>query len=83
MLLRKLVTSQKEEMMTMEDYLKEIKGIIDQLVTIPIAIPEDLLSLLLFHSLPKEYQLFRKLFIGNDLLPSFSNLKSKPINEEM
>ncbi len=67
----------------MENYLKEIKGIIDQLATISIMIPKDLLSLLLFHSLPKDYQLLRKLLIGNDLFPSFSNLKSKLLDEEM
>ncbi len=55
--------------MTMENYFKEIKGIIDQSLIISIVIPEDVLSLLLIHSLPKEYQLFKKLFIGNDLLP--------------
>jgi hypothetical protein len=46
--------SWKEEMMTMENYLKEIKGIIDQLTIISVTIPEDLLSLLLVHFLPKE-----------------------------
>jgi hypothetical protein len=34
MLLRKLFISWKEEMMTMENYLKEIKGIIVQLAII-------------------------------------------------
>jgi len=34
----------------MESYLKEIKGIIDQLATISISILEDLLSLVLLHS---------------------------------
>jgi hypothetical protein len=43
----------------------------------------NLLSLLLLQSLPKEYQLFRKSLAGNDLLPSFSNLKSKLLDEEM
>jgi hypothetical protein len=33
--------------------------------------------------LTKVYQFFRKLFIGNDLLPSFSDLKSKLLNEKM
>jgi hypothetical protein len=69
--------------MTMENYLKEIKGIIDQLTTIFVTILQDLLSLLLVHSLRKEYQLFRKLLIGNDLLPSFSNFESKLLDEEI
>ncbi len=70
-------------MMNMENYFKEIKGIIDQLAKISLEMPEDLLLLLLLHSLPKEYQFFIKLFIGNDLLPSISNLKSKLLDEEM
>ncbi len=42
-------------MMNMENYFKEIKGIIDQLAKISLEMPEDLLLLLLLHSLPKEY----------------------------
>jgi hypothetical protein len=53
------------------------------LTTIFVMILKDLLSLLLFHSLPKEYQLFRKLFTGNDLFPYFLDLESKLLNEEM
>nr|PNR57027.1 hypothetical protein PHYPA_004020 [Physcomitrium patens] len=76
LMLRRLVTSRKQEASTMENYLKEIKSIIDQLEVISVTIPDDFLSLLLLHSLLKEYQLFRKLLIGNDNLPTFSELVS-------
>ncbi len=59
------------------------KSIIDQLATISIAILEDLLSLLLLHSLPKAYQPFRKLFTSSDLFPSFLDFESKLLDEEM
>ncbi|KAH9566881.1 hypothetical protein CY35_04G153200 [Sphagnum magellanicum] len=44
---------------------------------ISITIFDDLISLLLLHSLLKEYQLFRKLLTENDLLPPFTNLEFK------
>jgi len=44
----------KEEMMTMENYFKEIKNIIYQLEAISVIILKVFLSLLLLHSLPKE-----------------------------
>jgi hypothetical protein len=57
------------------NYLKDVKSTID--LSKVVTIFEDLLSLLLFHSLLKEYQLFKKLFIENDLLPPFTNLEFK------
>jgi hypothetical protein len=56
MLLRKLVSSKKEDTMTMELYLKVMKETIDQLEVMQINIPEDLIVLLMLHSMPKEYQ---------------------------
>jgi hypothetical protein len=42
MLLKRLVTPRKEEIATMENYLKDIKRIIDQLEAISVTILEDL-----------------------------------------
>jgi hypothetical protein len=66
----------------MDNYLKDVKNIIDQLETIYVIIPKDFLSML-FHHLPKEYQLFRKLLIRNDLLPPFVDLESKFLDKNM
>jgi uncharacterized protein (DUF305 family) len=44
MLLQRLITSQKEEIMTMENYLKDVKSTIDWSKVVTIL--EDLLSLL-------------------------------------
>jgi hypothetical protein len=60
MLLRKLVSSKKEDTMTMELYLKVMKETIDQLEVMQINIPEDLIVLLMLHSMPKEYQYFTR-----------------------
>jgi hypothetical protein len=40
-LLKRLVTPQKEEIATMENYLKDIKSIIDQLEAISVTILKD------------------------------------------
>jgi hypothetical protein len=52
---KKFATTRKEDIMTMENYLKNMKEIIDQLEMINVTIPEDLIMLLMLHSLAKEY----------------------------
>jgi hypothetical protein len=83
MLLRKMVTFRNEETMTMEQYLTEVKNTIDQLENMLVHIPEELIVLLVLHSLPKEYHFFKITQTGKDLLPTFLELESKLLDEEM
>jgi hypothetical protein len=69
--------------MTMESYMKVMKETIDQLEVMQISVSEDLIVLLMLHSLPKEYQYFIRIQIGKDSLPTFNELESKLLDEEM
>jgi hypothetical protein len=80
MLLRKIVTFRKEETVSMEKYLTDVKNTIDQLENLLVNIPEELIVLVL-HSLPREYHFFKKTQTGKDLLPTFLELESKLLDE--
>jgi hypothetical protein len=82
MLLRKIVTFRKEETVSMEKYLTDVKNTIDQLENLLVNIPEELIVLVL-HSLPREYHFFKKTQTGKDLLPTFLELESKLLDEEL
>lgn len=70
-LLQKLVSLRKEDGTSMEQYVTEVKDIIDQLKGMEVKIPEDLCTLLLLNSLSSKYKLFCRTQTGRDTLPSF------------
>jgi hypothetical protein len=78
-----LVGVKKEERMTMEQFLQEFKDTIDQLDVMDIKIPEDLIILMILHSLPREYQFFVHTQTGKDILPIFQQIEFKLLDEEM
>jgi len=83
MLLRKLVYSKKPETTSMEQYLKDVKDTVDQLDEIKVPIQEDLVGLLLLHSLPREYKEFTRSQTGKTPFPSFAELESRLLDEEL
>jgi hypothetical protein len=48
-----------------------------------VGIPEDLCTLFLLNSLPTEYKLFCRTQTGRDELPSFLEIESRFLDEEM
>jgi len=83
MLLRRYLACKKEETTSMERFLRDVKSNIDELESMNVALPEELTVLLLLGSLPKEYQVFTKALSGKDRLPSFCELESKLLDEEL
>jgi len=83
MLLRKLVYFKKEETTSMEQYLKDVKDTIDQLEEIQVTIPEDLVGLLLLHSLPREYKEFTRSQTSKYPFPTFVEIESRLLDEEL
>lgn len=67
----------------MEQYLTEIKGTMDQLDGIGVNIPKELRILLLLNSLPTEYQLFKNTQNALNELPTFLELESRLLDEEL
>jgi len=53
-----------------------VKDTVDQLEEIRIAILEDLVGLLLMHSLPNEYKEFTRSQMGKEPFPTFSEIQS-------
>jgi hypothetical protein len=83
LLLRKLVSSRKEETTTIEQYLKSCKETTNQLEAMEVGIPKDLIVLFIFNSLPREYQFFSRSQTRKKSLPSFDELESKLLDEEL
>jgi hypothetical protein len=65
----------------MEQYLKSYKETINQLEAIEVGIPEDLIVLLILNLLLHEF--FSRSQFGKNSLPSFDELESKLLDEEL
>jgi hypothetical protein len=68
MLLKKLMTMRKYESIDVDQYFKGVKEILDYLEGINFSIPTKLVVLLIFDSLPSQYNLFLKIMMTKDSL---------------
>jgi hypothetical protein len=68
MLLKKLMTMKKDESINMDQYFKGVKEILAYLEEINFSIPIKLVVLLVFDSLPSQYNLFLKIMRTKDFL---------------
>jgi hypothetical protein len=68
MLLKKLMTMKKDESINMDQYFKGVKEILDYLEGINFSIPTKVVVLLIFNSLPSQYNLFFKIMTTKDSL---------------
>lgn len=75
--------SKKEDSISMEQYLKDLKDTINQLEALDMIIPKALTVLLLLNSLPKEYLYFSKSMIGKPSLLGFVEIECRLLDEEM
>lgn len=82
-MLHKLVQFRLEDRGSVEDYLKGLKDALDKLNDMSVHIPEDLVILMLLQSLPKEYHFFNRVLQSKDNLPTFIEIESKLLGEEM
>jgi adenosine deaminase len=68
MLLKKLMTMRKYESINVDQYFEGVKEILDYLEEINFSIPTKLVVLLIFDSLPSQYNLFLKIMTTKDSL---------------
>jgi hypothetical protein len=68
MLLKNLMTMKKDESINMDQYFKGVKEILDYLEGINFSILTKLVVLLVFDSLPSQYNLFLKIRTTKDSL---------------
>ncbi len=83
MLLKKLMTMKKDESINMDQYFKGVKEILDYLEGINFSIPTKVVVLLIFNSLPSQYNLFLKIMTTKDSLCIQEKLKSHLLNDEL
>jgi hypothetical protein len=82
-LLQHLLKIKKEDATTMDDYLKDVRDIVDQLEDMNISLLKEITVLLILHSLPSSSYGMLVTSLTTFDLPSYDELEAKLINAEM
>ena len=83
MLLQKLLSLKMNEAQRMDEFFLETRNLVDQLGEIALALPEELISIIVLHALPKLYKFFVQSLISRDELPPWGNIEAKLLLEEI
>lgn len=82
MLIDKFFSLRKTESITMDAHLTEVKEVANLLEEVDVNIPEDIIVYYTLKNLPKEYEIFKRMQIGVQSLPTYEQLEAKLISEE-
>ena len=82
MLIDKFFSMRKTESVSMDAHLTEVKEIANLLEEVEVIIPEDIIVYYTLKNLPKEYEIFKRMQIGGQSLPTYEQLEAKLISEE-
>ena len=82
MLMEKFFALRKTESVSMDDHLIEVKEVANLLEEVGVNIPEDIIVYYTLKNLPKEYEIFKRMQIGAQSLPTYEQLEAKLITEE-
>ena len=82
MLIDKFFSLRKTESISMDAHLTEIKEIANLLEEVEVKLPEDIIVYYTLKNLPKEYEIFKRMQISGQSLPSYEQLEAKLISEE-
>lgn len=66
----------------MDAHLTEVKEVANLLEEVGVNIPEDIIVYYTLKNLPKEYEIFKRMQIGAQSLPTYEQLEAKLISEE-
>ena len=66
----------------MDDHLTEVKEIANLLEEVEVVIPEKIIVYYTLKNLPKEYEIFKRMQIAGQSLPTYEQLEAKLISEE-
>lgn len=83
MLLQKLLSLKMSDAQRMDEFFLETRSLVDQLGEIALALPEELISIIVLNALPKLYKGFVQSLISRDELPPWGNIEAKLIAEEI
>ena len=82
MLIDKFFALRKTESITMDAHLTEVKEVANLLEEVEVKIPEDIIVYYTLKNLPREYEIFKRMQIAGQSLPTFEQLEAKLISEE-
>lgn len=82
MLIDKFFSLRKTESISMDAHLTEVKEIANLLEEVDVNIPEDIIVYYTLKNLPKEYEIFKRMQIAGQSLPTYEQLEAKLISEE-
>ena len=82
MLIEKFFSLRKTESVSMDAYLTEVKEITNLLEEVEVVIPKDIIVYYTLKNLPKEYEIFKRMQISAQTLPTYEQLEAKLISEE-
>ena len=81
MLIEKFFSLRKTESVSMDEHLTEVKEVANLLEEVEVII-EDIIVYYTLKNLPKEYEIFRRMQIAAQKLPTYEQLEAKLISEE-
>ena len=67
----------------MDEFFLETRSLVDQLGEIALALPGELILIIVLNALPKLYKGFVQSLINRDELPPWGNIEAKLISEEI
>ena len=82
MLIDRFFALRKTESVSMDVHLTEIKEVANLLEEVEVVIPEDIIVYYTLKNLPKEYEIFKRMQIAGQTLPTYEQLEAKLISEE-
>ena len=82
MLMEKFFALRKTESVSMDDHLIEVKEVANLLEEVGVNIPDDIIVYYTLKNLPKEYEIFKRMQIAAQSLPTYEQLEAKLITEE-
>ena len=82
MLIEKFFSLRKTKSISMDVHLTEVKEVANLLEEVEVIILEDIIVYYTLKNLPKEYEIFRRMHIDAQKLPTYEELEAKLILEE-
>jgi hypothetical protein len=82
MLIEKFFSLPKTKSISMDAHLTEVKEIVNLLEEVDVNIPEDIIVYYTLKNLPKEYEIFKRMQIAAQKLPTYEQLEVKLISKE-
>lgn len=82
MLIEKFFSLRKAKSISMDAHLTEDKEIANLLEEVDVTIPEDIIVYYTLKNLPKEYEIFKRMQIAAQKLPTYEQLEAKLMSKE-